>query len=120
MSAVKVASNSFFKNRYLSATKKQEIHEQFAIDHRTLKGTTFQISERTAKQAARSGSKRGTFHSFQSCATTNVTSNLSKILLDSGFSGLLVIGEETLSEHYKEGFKGKTTDNRELEIIVKE
>ena len=97
-----VASKSFFKNRYLSATKKQEIHEQFAIDHRTLKGTTFQISERTAKQAARSGSKRGTFHSFQSCATTNVTSNLSKILLDSGFSGLLVIGEETLSEHYKE------------------
>ena len=27
-----VTSKSFFKNRYLSATKKQEVHEQFAID----------------------------------------------------------------------------------------
>ncbi len=85
-----VSSKSFFRNRYLNATKKQEIHEQFAIDPKDLRGVVFTISERTAKQAAQSGSKKGIFHnSFQSCATTNVTSNRSTMLLDSGFSGII-------------------------------
>ena len=84
------------------------MHESFSVDPKELKNVVYTISERTFKAASArkakkdSSNKTGTFrNSFQSCTSTNITSNRPTILLDSGFSGCLVIGEECLRENYQ-------------------